>query len=75
MTGGIILSILIAGKNPEILHQLGVGRASVIRHRISASEFEFKGQSRTAKFTNALKFPINYLMGEVAAFNLRSWGI
>ena len=76
ITGGMFLSILIAGRNPEILHQLGVSgehNQSLDPEAVQA-EFEFRGRSRTAMFTNALKFPLNYLMGEVAAFNPSSWG-
>lgn len=75
MTGGIILSILIAGTNPEILHWLGVaGESRSLNAEAVQAELEFKGQSRSAQFTNALIFPLLYLMGEVAAFNPRSWG-
>ena len=75
MTGGIILSILIAGTNPEILHQLGVtGEHRSLDTESVQAELEFRGQSRSAQFTNALMFPLLYLMGEVAAFNPRSWG-
>ena len=73
MTGGIILSILIAGRNPEILHQLGVAG----EHRSldpESLQADFEERSRSAKFTNALKFSLLYLMGEVVAFNPRSWG-
>ena len=75
MTGGVFLGILIVGMNPEILHQLGVtGEHQSLDTESVQAEFEFRGQSRSAKFTNALKFPLIYLMGEVAAFNPRSWG-
>ena len=75
MAGGIILSILIAGTNPEILHQLGVsGEHRSLDAESVQAEFEVRGQSRSAQLTNALMFPLLYLMGEVAAFNPRSWG-
>lgn len=74
MTGGIILSILIAGRNPEILHQLGVtGEHRSLDTESVQAEFEFRGRSRSAQFTYALMFPLLYLMGEVVAFNPRSW--
>jgi hypothetical protein len=75
MTGGIIFSLLIAGRNPEILHQLGVaGEHRSLDTGSVQAEFEFRERSRSAQFTNALMFPLLYLMGEVAAFNPRSWG-
>ena len=75
MTSVVFLGILILGMNPEILQQLGVrGEHQGLDTESVQAEFEFKGQSRSAKFTNALKFPIIYLMGEVDAFNPRSWG-
>ena len=75
MTGGIILSILIAGRNPEILQQLGVaGEHRSLDTESVQAEFEIKGRSRSAQFTNVLTFPLLYLMGEVAAFNPKSWG-
>jgi hypothetical protein len=74
MTGGIILSILIAGRNPEILHQLGVtGEHRSLDQESVQAEFAFRGRSRSAQLTYALMFPFLYLMGEVVAFNPRSW--
>jgi hypothetical protein len=75
MTGGMCLIILIVGRNPEILHQLGVtGEHQSLDTESVQAEFEFRGRSRTEQFTNALVFPLLYLMGEVAAFNPRAWG-
>lgn len=74
MTGVIILSILIAGRNQEILHQLGVrGEFRSLETESVQTELKLRGQSRSAQFTNALTFPLIYLMGEVAAFNPKSW--
>ncbi|HNP29158.1 MAG TPA: hypothetical protein PKK23_08955 [Nitrospirales bacterium] len=74
MTGGIIISILVVGRNPEILHQLGVaGEHRVLGIEAVQAELEMRGRSRSAQFTSVLKFPILYLVGEVAAFNPKSW--
>lgn len=74
MTGGMFLGVLIVGVNPEILQQLGVtGEHQALDTQSVQAEVEFRGQSRTAKFAHALTFPLNYLMGEVAAFNPRAW--
>jgi hypothetical protein len=75
MIGGMFLSLLVVGKNPEILNQLGVrGEHQALDTESVRAEVEFRGRSRTAQFTNALMFPLLYLLGEVAAFNPRVWG-
>ena len=74
MTGGMCLILLIVGRNPEILQQLGVsGEHQALDTKSVQAEFEFRGRSRTAQLTNAVMFPLLYLMGEVAAFNPRAW--
>lgn len=74
MTGGMFLIVLLLGMNPEILQQLGVsGEHQSLDTQSVQAEVEFRGRSRTAQFTNALIFPLLYLMGEVAAFNPRAW--
>ena len=75
MTSGIILSLLIAGTNPEVLHQLGVtGERRSLDVAALQADIEFKERSRPAHVTNALKFPLLYLVGETAAFSPKSWG-
>lgn len=75
MTSGIILSLLIAGTNPEVLHQLGVtGERRSLDVAALQADIEFKEQSRPTHVTNALKFPLLYLVGETAAFSPKSWG-
>jgi hypothetical protein len=75
MIGVMFLSLLVVGKNPEILNQLGVrGEHQALDTESVRAEVEFRGRSRTAQFTNALMFPLLYLLGEVAAFNPRVWG-
>lgn len=75
LTVGIILSILIAGTNTELLQQLGAaGEHRSLDVESVQAEVEIKGGSRSAHFANALMFPLLYLMGEVAAFNPSSWG-
>ncbi|MEO7860392.1 MAG: hypothetical protein ABIU05_08085 [Nitrospirales bacterium] len=75
MTSGMFLIVLVLGMNPEILNQLGVrGEHQALDTQSVQAEVEFRGRSRTAQFTNALMFPLLYLMGEVAAFNPKAWG-
>ena len=75
MMGGMLLGLLVLGQNPEMLSQLGVrGEHQALDTESVQAEVEFRGRSRTAQFTNALMFPLLYLMGEVAAFNPKVWG-
>jgi hypothetical protein len=75
MMGGMFLALLVVGKNPEILNQLGVrGEHQALDAESVQAEVEFRGRSRTAQFANVLIFPVLYLMGEVAAFNPKIWG-
>ncbi|MEO7863439.1 MAG: hypothetical protein ABIU05_23985 [Nitrospirales bacterium] len=75
MTSVMFLGIVILGMNPNILHQLGVsGEHQSLDPESVQAEFQFRGRSRSAQLTNALMFPLLYLMGEVAAFNPKAWG-
>lgn len=74
MMGGLILTVLIVGRNPEMLHQLGVaGEHRSLDTESVQAEFEKKGRSRSSQLTNVVTFPLLYLVGEVAAFNPKSW--
>lgn len=74
MAGGIIVSILVVGRNAEVLRELGVaGEHRALDSQSVQAEIDYRGQIRTTMFTNAVKFPLLYLVGEVAAFNPRSW--
>lgn len=74
MMGGLILTVLVVGRNPEVLHQLGVaGEHRSLDTESLQAEFETRGRSRSSQFTNVVTFPLLYLVGEVAAFNPKSW--
>ena len=75
ITGVLFLGLLVVGNDSEILSQLGVGgEHQALDTQSVQAEVEFRGRSRTAQFTNALVFPLLYLMGELAAFNPKVWG-
>lgn len=74
MTGAIIVSILIVGRNADLLREMGVaGEHRSLDSQSVQAEFDYRGQTRAAGFANAVKFPFLYLVGEVAAFNPKSW--
>lgn len=74
MSGGIIVSILVVGRNAELLREMGVaGEHRALDSQSVQAEFDYRGQTRMAIFANIVKFPFLYLVGEVAALNPRSW--
>lgn len=74
MAGAIIVSILVVGKNADLLREMGVaGEHRSLDSQSVEAEFESRGQTRAVMFANAVKFPFLYLVGEVAAFNPKSW--
>ena len=74
LTVGFALLILILGTNPKLLQKLGVaGEHRTLDSESVRAEIEQRERSRSAQFTNVLMFPLLYLVGEVAAFNPRSW--
>lgn len=74
LTAGLALLILILGTNPKLLQKLGVaGEHRTLDSESVRAEIEQRERSRSAQFTNVLMFPLLYLVGEVAAFNPRSW--
>ncbi len=74
LTGGIIVSILVVGRNAELLREMGVaGEHRALDSQSVQADLDYRGQIRTTMVANAVKFPFLYLVGEVAAFNPRSW--
>ncbi len=71
---GFAFLMLILGTNPKLLGKLGVaGEHRTLDSESVRAEIEQRERSRSAQFTNVLMFPVLYLVGEVAAFNPRSW--
>lgn len=74
LAGSVVAVVMIVGTNPGALRSLGVGgeHRALDRQSVQTS-VEISERRRPAYFGNPLKFSIVYLMGEVAAFNPKSW--
>lgn len=74
LTGSLAVIVLVLGTNPKLLQRLGVaGEHRTLDSDSVRAEIEQRERSRSAQFTNVLMFPLLYLVGEVTAFNPRSW--
>ncbi|ULA68938.1 MAG: conserved membrane protein of unknown function [Nitrospira sp.] len=74
VTASIILALLAVGRNPQLLGTLGVsGEHRSLDMTSMQATVEFSERSRSTQFSNVLMFPILYVIGEVAAFNPKSW--
>jgi hypothetical protein len=73
--GSVAIGVLVVGSQPDLLGDLGVVGSGRMLERGSVEQTLASREMARAEYANnPIKFTVLYLVGEVAAFNPKSWG-